>query len=84
MSVQVVPSGLLCHFTVGVGVPEAAAVKVAVLPALAVWLVGWVVMDGAEFTVNVATFVATSAVMLLVNRARYFVPLSAVVSVPVV
>ena len=34
---------LLCHFTVGVGVPEAAAVNVAVAPAVAVWLVGWVV-----------------------------------------
>ena len=31
---------LTCHCTLGVGVPDAAAVKVAVLPALTVALVG--------------------------------------------
>ena len=36
-----------CHWTVGVGVPEAAAVNVAVLPAVRVWLLGWVMIDGA-------------------------------------
>ncbi len=36
-----------CHWTVGVGSPVAAAVKVAAAPAEAVWFVGWVVTDGA-------------------------------------
>ena len=38
------PSVLTCHCAVGVGEPVAAAVKVAVWPALTVWLTGWVVM----------------------------------------
>ena len=37
------PSMLTCHCTVGVGLPLAAAVKVAVWPAVTVWLAGWVV-----------------------------------------
>ena len=57
------------------------------LPAVAVWLVGWMVIDGAEagaFTVTVAALVATLAVTLLVKRARYWYPLAAVVRVAVV
>jgi hypothetical protein len=41
------PSVLTCHCTVGVGEPVAAAVKVAVWPAVAVWFVGCVVIVGA-------------------------------------
>jgi hypothetical protein len=56
--------------------------NVAVFPAVAVWLDGWVVMVGAEvpeFTVTVAALVATSAVTLFVKRARYWYPLAVVV-----
>src|SRR5207244_2286903 len=48
------PSVLTCHCTVGAGVPLAAAVKVALLPAHTVWPVGWVVMPGAALTVRPA------------------------------
>src|SRR6267143_1989037 len=40
------PSVLTCHCTVGVGEPVAAAVKVAVWPAVTVWLAGCVVIVG--------------------------------------
>src|SRR5208337_5672206 len=41
MSLKVEPlSVLTCHCTVGVGLPLAAAVKVAVWPAVTVWLAG--------------------------------------------
>src|SRR4029077_12372922 len=40
------PSVLTCHCTVGVGEPVAAAVKVAVWPAVTVWFVGCTVMVG--------------------------------------
>ena len=47
ISVKVMPPSVLtCHCTVGVGVPLAAAVKVTGLPAVIVWLVGWVVTTG--------------------------------------
>ena len=51
---------LTCHCTVGVGEPVAAAVKVAVWPAVTVWFVGWVVIVGSVgelFTVSVAAVV---------------------------
>src|SRR6267154_1018654 len=54
------PAVLICHCTVGVGEPVAAAVKVAVWPAVTVWLAGWVVIVGsvgALFTVSVAAAV---------------------------
>ena len=48
MSLKVVPPSVLtCHCTVGVGLPLAAAVKVAVCPAVTVWFVGFVVIAGA-------------------------------------
>ena len=48
MLVQVVPPlVLLCHWTVGAGLPVATAEKVAVLPRLTVLPEGWVVTDGA-------------------------------------
>jgi hypothetical protein len=46
MSVQVIPSVLDCHCTVVVGEPLAAALKVAVDPEVAVYLVGCVVTVG--------------------------------------
>ena len=39
-------SVLICHCTVGVGEPVAAAVKVAVWPAVTVWLAGCVAIVG--------------------------------------
>ena len=46
-AVQVVPPSVeSCHCTVGVGVPVAAAVKVAVPPAVTDWLAGEVVTAG--------------------------------------
>ena len=41
------PLLLTCHWTVGVGVPLAAAVKVTELPVVIVWLFGCVVTTGA-------------------------------------
>jgi hypothetical protein len=54
------PSVDSCHWTVGVGVPEAAALKLADCPAFTDWAVGWVVTTGAVATVNV-TVLETSA-----------------------
>ena len=52
MAVQVVPLSLLrCQVKVGVGVPLAATVKVAALPAFTIWLAGWVVIKGAALTI---------------------------------
>ena len=72
---QLSPLGLLCHCTVGVGVPLAAAVNVAVAPATTVVLAGWVVTAGAEFTVSVAALVVAVPAEF-VNTARYCLPLS--------
>ena len=47
------PLVLTCHWTVGVGLPLAAAVKVT-LDAGMFWLTGLVVTTGAVFTVKVA------------------------------
>src|SRR5579871_2272112 len=67
------PLVLTCHCTVGVGLPLAAAVNVAVDPALTLWLVGFVVTVGAKFTVIVAAVVVADP-LVLVNTARNFVP----------
>ena len=69
------PSVLTCHCTVGVGEPVAAAVKVAVWPALTVWLAGCVVIVGGvgEFTVSVAV-VVVAVPAEFVNTARYRFP----------
>jgi hypothetical protein len=45
---------LTCHCTDGAGVPDAAAVNVAVAGATTVTFAGLVVIAGAEFTVSVA------------------------------
>jgi hypothetical protein len=67
------PLVLCCHCTVGVGLPLAAAVNVAVAPDATVTLVGFVVTTGAEVTVSVANDVEVVS-KLLVNRARYSLP----------
>ena len=43
-----------CHCTVGLGDPDADAVNVAVLPAVTVVELGFVVIDGSTCTVSVA------------------------------
>ena len=59
---------LICHLTEGVGLPEAAAVKVAVWPTSRPMLTGCCVTVGAdvpEFTVTVAAFVVAAEPMPL-------------------
>src|SRR5215813_6829240 len=68
------PSVLICHCTVGVGLPFAAAVNVAPFGAHTSWFVGFVVTVGAVFTVSVAA-VVVALPHVFVNTARYFVPL---------
>jgi hypothetical protein len=77
-----------CHCTVGVGVPEAAAVNVAVVAALVTWsLAGSLVIDGAvvdgavPVTVSVTGFVVALGLTPLVNTARYSSPVSVAVVV---
>ena len=74
---------LTCHCTVvGVGLPSlAAAMKVAVPPALTVWLVGLVVTVGAKSTVRVAALVVVPVPAALLKTARYSLPFWAVVVV---
>ena len=51
MAVKVAPLSLLTsHWTVGAGLPPAAAVKVAVPPGATVWAAGSVVTLGAVCT----------------------------------
>src|SRR5258708_981923 len=67
------PLVLTFDWTVGVGLPLAAAVKLALAPALAVWLLGCVMTTGAVLTVSVAALVVTLPT-LLVNTASYSLP----------
>ena len=76
MLLQVLPSGLDCHWTVGVGEPLAAALKLAVCPAVTVWLAGWLVTTGGVLTVKVAALLVAKPAVL-VKTARYRLPLSA-------
>ena len=69
------PEVFSCHCTVGLGVPLAAAVNVAVLPEFTVWPVGCVVTTGSVFTVRVAGLVVTVPAMF-VNTAWYCLPVS--------
>jgi len=69
------PGGSEYHCTVGLGCPVAAALKVAVAGAVTVCAVGWVVMVGATFTVNVATSVVAELTEL-VNSALNCSPVS--------
>lgn len=53
-------------------VPAAVTVKVAVCPALTVWLTGCAVMDGGAFTVNMAALLVMLPVLpvtVTVNEA---------------
>ncbi len=67
--------------------PVAAAVKVAVCPTATVWLDGCMLMTGAAFgaalTVRLAALLVAVPAML-VNTARYWEPLMAVVVAGVV
>ena len=64
MSLKVLPPSVLtCHCTVGVGLPLAAAVKVAVSPALTVRFVGFVVIVGAWLTWLTTRFRRTGLVL---------------------
>jgi hypothetical protein len=82
-SVKVVPPSVLtCHCTVGVGLPLAAALNVT-LPGHTVWFTGFTVTTGPLLIVNVAALLATLLPQLLLNRARYCLPLSAALAVKV-
>ena len=68
-----------CHWTVGVGEPDAAALNETGLPNATVWLIGSVVITGAlvavVVTVKVAGFVGTPlGATELVNTASYSYP----------
>ena len=64
-----------CHWTVGTGLPEAAAVNEYVAPAAAVTGVGWVVTSGGNVTDSVAAAVV-AVPDPFVNTARNRVPSS--------
>ncbi len=71
---QVLPPSVdTCHWTVGAGLPDAAAVNVAVWPTGVVTLAGCVVTVGAKSTVSVAGLVVAAAAVF-VNTARYSLP----------
>ena len=70
MFVNVTPSVLTCHCTVGVGVPLAAAVNVAMAPLATLMLAGFVVITGAAVTVKVAAALVAEP-DVFVNTARY-------------
>jgi hypothetical protein len=80
-------SVLTCHCTVGAGLPLAAAVKLALLPAVTVWFAGFIVIAGPWFTVSVKLCVASApAPLCAVNVMGYVPPLPAAgvpLSVPV-
>ena len=59
------PSVLTIHCTVAAGLPLAAAVKVAVPPALTVCAVGLVVTVGAKSTVNIAELLVAEPPLLV-------------------
>ncbi len=62
MLVNVLPPLVLtCHCTVGVGVPLAVAEKLAVAPAVTVWLAGLAVTAGAVSAGGSTTAIDTSA-----------------------
>ncbi len=74
---------LTCHCTVGVGDPLAEAVKLAVAPAATATEAGvlfTIGFDAVELTVRTAALLATEPAALL-NTARYWLPVIAVVAV---
>lgn len=56
---------LICHCTVGVGVPEAEAKKATGSPAIRVRLCGWVTIAGAAGVVSVTVSVAAVVVAVV-------------------
>ena len=70
---QVTPSVLTCHWTVGAGAPLAAAVKLTLWPAVTLWPAGLVVMAGAVLAVRMAAFVVADP-PALEKTARYWLP----------
>ena len=71
---EVPPLVLICHCTVGAGVPVPAAVNVTVAPLVTVWLVGLPVITGADNTVRVAAELLVEPAVVE-NTARYWLPL---------
>ena len=67
---------LICHCTVGAGLPVADAVNDVLLPASTVVLLGFVVTVGAKSTVNVADVVVALRLALLLKTAWYSSPFS--------
>ena len=67
---DVPPSVETCHWTVGVGVPEAEAVKVALLPTQTEAFDGFPVMAPAVLTVRIAAVVVTGEPQELLSTAR--------------
>ena len=68
MFVNVMPTSVeICHWTLGVGKPLAAAVNVADAPAHTVWFDAAVVIAGAWLTVSVKVCVAVPALFVAVN-----------------
>ena len=70
MGLKFTPSLLISHCTVGAALPLAAAVKLAVLPAMTVWLAGFMVTAGAHWTTSVAGEVVAEPAMF-VKTASY-------------
>ena len=71
-----------CHWNVGAGLPVAATLKVAVCPALTVWLCGCVTIAGGIFcivTVNETWFEVTEPAAF-VTITRYLLPFIAAVT----
>lgn len=73
---DVAPGASNSHCTDGAGLPEAAAVKVALTPLLTAMLAGWVVTAAAKSTLRVAA-VLVAVPTELVNTASYLVPFCA-------
>jgi len=72
-----------CHCTVGVGLPDAAAVKVALAPAVTVSLAGWALTVGAYWTISVAALELADPA-LFVKTARYSLAFCVAVTVEIV
>src|ERR1700722_6278628 len=84
MFVKSTPSVLICHWTVGVGVPVATALTDADLPATNVSLAsGCVLTDGATSTLKPTTLVVALAPPKPRKTASYCVPMSACAGVKV-
>src|SRR5258707_3137279 len=73
---------LFCHWQLTAALPVATTVKLAVCPAVTVWLTGCAVIVGATaaaFTVSAAAALVTVPAVLLTTTAK-LAPLSEVVT----